>query len=63
MSNLKNYNIVSNEYLEFNDSKLVADEKVLRAEAAKKYWKTHEFDIINCKYYNQSKEEDFTKKR
>jgi hypothetical protein len=63
VSNLKNYNIVSNEYLEFNDSKLVADEKVLRAEAAKKYWKTHEFDIINCKYYNQSKEEDFTKKR
>lgn len=49
--------------MEHHDSKLVADEKVLRAEAAKKYWKTHDFDIVNCKFYDQAKEDDFLKKR
>jgi hypothetical protein len=63
VSNFKNYNIVTNQYLEHHDSKLVADEQVLRAEAAKKYWKTHNFDVINCQYYDQAKEDEFLKKR
>jgi len=63
VKNFKNYNIVTNKYLEHHDSKVVADEKVLRAEAAKKYWKTHTFDIVNCQYYDSKKEDDFTKQR
>lgn len=42
---------------------MVADEKVQRAEAAKKYWKTHSFDAINCKYYDQEKEDAFVENR
>lgn len=41
----------------------MADELVLRAEAAKKYWKTHNFDVINCQYYDQAKEDEFLSKR
>jgi len=63
VSNFKNYNIVTNQYLEHHDSKLVADEKVLRAEAAKKYWKTHDFDALNCQYYDSEKEKQFLEKR
>ena len=35
----------------------------MRAEAAQKYWKTHEFDVVNCKYYDKAKEDVYTKKR
>lgn len=35
----------------------------MRAEAATKYWKTHSFDPVNCKYYNDDKEADFVLKR
>lgn len=61
--NFKDYNIVSNKYLEHHDAKIQADEKILRAEAANKYWKTHDFDIVNCKYYDNDKEETFKNTR
>ena len=61
--NFKDYNIVSNKYLEHHDKKVVADEQISRAEAAQKYWKTHDFDPVNCKYYNDDKEVTFHGKR
>lgn len=57
--NFKDYNIVSNKYLEHHDNKVAADEQILRAEAAQKFWKTHEFDIVNCKYYDDVKEDKY----
>ena len=54
---------MSNQYLEHHDQKLVADERILRAEAAHKYWKKHDFDILNCRYYDQKKEDAFVVKR
>ena len=57
--NFKDYNIVSNKYLELHDQKLAADEEILKAEAALGYWKTHDFDPINCTYYDQAKEEGY----
>ena len=59
----KDYNIISNKYLEHHDSKRVADDQILRAEAAKRYWKTHEFDLLNCKFYDDSKEKQFVDDR
>ena len=35
----------------------------MRAEAAQRFWKTHEFDIINGKFYEDDKESKFVKKR
>jgi hypothetical protein len=49
--------------LEHNDAKVITDEKILRAEAAQKYWKTHDFDHINCRFYEQEKEDAFLKRR
>ena len=60
--NFKDYNIVSNKYLEHHDQKVQADEDILRAEAAQRYWKTHDFDPITCKYYDEMKETDFAQK-
>jgi hypothetical protein len=45
--------------LEHHDNKVAADEQILRAEAAQKFWKTHEFDIVNCKYYDDVKEDKY----
>ena len=42
----KDYNIVSNKYLEHHDTKVRTDEEVQKAEAAKKYWNTHNFDPL-----------------
>jgi len=42
---------------------VVTDEQICRAEAAKKYWKTHDFDPINCIYYSGDKETDFLENR
>ena len=53
---MKDYDIVSNKYKEHHDAKIIADEQIGRGDAAKKYWKTHEFDIVNCKYYEDDKE-------
>ena len=61
--NFKDYNIVSNKYLEHHDLKVVANEQIMRSEAAQKYWKTHDFDPVNCKYYADGKETDFHSKR
>jgi len=61
--NFKDYNIVSNKYLEHHDNKVQADESILRAEAANRYWKTHDFDPITCKYYDGLKETTFLDKQ
>lgn len=61
--NFKDYNIISNKYLDSHNIKTVADEKILKAEAAKKYWKTHDFDIINCQFYDEDKEAKFIQTR
>jgi hypothetical protein len=63
LTDFKDYNIITNRYLEFHDDKVAADEQILRAEAAKKYWKTHDFDPLNCQYYDEEKESEFKVKR
>ena len=42
---------------------MAADEQILKAEAAIQYWKTHDFDPVNCTFYDQDKEEEYRKKR
>lgn len=61
--NFRDYNIVSNKYLEHHDQKLVADEQIHKAEAALRYWKTHDFDPVNCNYYDADKEKAFLAQR
>ena len=61
--NFKDYNIVSNKYLEHHDDKIVADEMILRAEAAQRYWKTHDFDPVRGEFCDGSKEVTFKGER
>ena len=43
---LRDYNIITNRYLELHDNKVVVDKEIERLNAAKKYWKTHDFDPV-----------------
>ena len=49
--------------MEHHDTKVQTDEQILKAEAAQRYWKTHDFDPINAKYYDDKKETTFVNKR
>ena len=53
---LRDYNIVTGRYLELHEDKLKADQEIQRAEAAYKYWQTHNFDPLVCKLYDADKE-------
>ena len=59
----RDYNIISNRYNEFHEEKVLADEDIHRKEAAKRYWKTHEFDPISIQMYDEEKEKTFQKDR
>ena len=56
---LRDYNVITNRYLELNDEKLQVDKEIERLNAAKKYWKTHEFDPLNIQYYDPDKEAEY----
>lgn len=60
---LRDYNIITNRYLEFNDEKVVVDKEIERLNAAKKYWKTHNYDPVNIQYYDPDVENEYQKTR
>lgn len=61
--NFKDYNIISNKYLEHHDQKVQADEQILKAESANRYWKCHNFDPLLGKFYDEEKEKTFVEER
>lgn len=55
--------MVTNKYLQNNDLKVQTNDDVMRAEAAKRYWKTHDFDLLQVKYCDNQKESKFLEDR
>lgn len=62
-SGLREYNIVTNRYLELHDLKEQTNVDIQRAEAALAFWKTHDYDHVTGKYYDAKKEGEFIVKR
>lgn len=60
---LREYNIVTNRYLELHDLKEKTNEDIQRAEAALAFWKTHDYDHVTGKYYDAKKEVEFVLER
>lgn len=52
----RDYNVVTNRYLEHHDEKVQANEEIMRAEAAKMFWKDRDFDPIAIQYVDREKE-------
>ena len=55
----KDYDIISNKYLKDNEIKNKTNDLLFKIEAANNYWKTHNFDCIAGKYYNDEKEKKY----
>lgn len=56
---LREYDIVTNRYLELHDLKEKTNEDIQRAEAALAFWKTHDYNILEGQYYDAKKENNF----
>lgn len=55
----RDYNIITNRYFEDHEKKAKVDAESYRQEAAREYWKTHDFDLIKCEYVDLEKEEQY----
>jgi hypothetical protein len=58
---LRDYNIISNRYLELHEEKSKTDKVIEKSELAEKYWKTHTYDALTGQYFDPSKEDEFQK--
>ncbi len=56
---LRDYNIISNRYLELHEDKSSTDKAIEKYELAEKYWKTHVYDPITGQFYDPKKEAEF----
>ena len=54
----RDFNIISNKYLQDHEEKAKIDLDSYKQHAAEQYWKTHDYDIFNCKFIDPHKEEE-----
>ena len=52
----RDYNVISNRYLEHHEDKMQVNHEINKAEAAKAFWKTREFDPVSVSYVDGDKE-------
>lgn len=55
--------MISNKYKEFDTEKVKADFEIQKLNAAKNYWKTHNYDPLLVKYIDDDKEKEFQGKK
>ncbi len=53
----RDFNIISNQFSQDNDSMLKADYNKMKKDMVKKYWETHDYNPITTEYYSDDKEE------
>lgn len=53
------YNIVSNRYLDKHDEKTATEAGENRFKAVQAFWKTHTYDPVQIKYYDEAKEQEY----
>ncbi len=59
----KDYDLLSNNYKRNHEDKIKVDKQIAEFTSAKNYWKTHDYDLINGKFFDNHKEEEFKQKR
>ena len=55
----RDFDIISNKYLQSHEDKQRDDIQRFKQEAAEKYWRTHDYDPVNVCYFDPDKEEEF----
>ncbi len=59
----KDYDIISNNYRFNHDTKVKADHDLASLDAARKFWRTHEYDHVRNHYYDNEKQEKYLKNK
>lgn len=54
---MREYNVITNRYVEHHEDKEKANLDIQRLEAAKAFWETHDYDLVNAQYFDKEKEE------
>jgi len=53
----RDFNILSNKYADAHDAKLELEAEINRRTAAKKYWETHDYDLLTAEFVDPIKEQ------
>ena len=53
---MREFNIISNRYMEQHDEKEQANHDIAKAEAAREFWKRNDFDPVRVQYFDDQKE-------
>merc|ERR1711907_267043 len=53
------YNVGTNKFLDKHEEKVEAEKQEARHTAVKAFWKTHNYDPLTIKYYDESKEDEY----
>lgn len=59
----REYNVVTNKYIQNHDAKVKTNDEIMKAEAARAYWKRNNYDLIRGQFFDESKEAAFCEKR
>ena len=59
----RDYNVVTNRYVEHHDEKMQLNDQILRAEAAKRYWELRDYDPVMGNFVDEEKEKKFAEDR
>ena len=57
------YNIINNRFLDKHEEKVTAENDKARHKAVKAFWKTHVYDPVEVKYYDQDKEDQYMQRQ
>lgn len=60
---VRDYNMISNKYLQDHEDKNRSDAHTAKQQAAQKFWKTHTYNPIAASFYSPRKEESFQEQR
>lgn len=60
---IRDYNVVTNRYLQHHEDKVKTNEMIQKAESAQAYWKKNKFDLLEGKFCDVDKEKKFLEDR
>merc|ERR1712039_1126211 len=59
----REYDILSNKYADAHDDKIALEAEINRRVAAKKYWETHDYDMMSGEFVDPAKEQQMQQKQ
>ena len=59
----RDFNVLSNKFIKSHEEREDLEHQKVVDHVTKKYWQTHDFDLLRGRYYDSEKEKDFLEQR